>query len=146
MTQIRAIEATVRQEAEAWSRHDVEAALKLYASSATLYDPQYPEPPKGKEGIRKDIENSFKSFPDVRVTVRNIVSSGDTVAAEWTFEGTNTGPLTFPDGATVPATNRRITIRGSSFWHINPQGQIIEERRYYDNGEFIRQLGITPGA
>jgi steroid delta-isomerase-like uncharacterized protein len=146
MTQVKAIEATVRQEAEAWSRHDIEALIRLYATNATLHDPISPEPVKGKEGVRKDSEDAFKSFPDVRITILNILSSGDTAAAEWTLEATNSGPLIFPDGTTLPATNRRLSVRGSSFWHINPQGQIIEERRYYDSGAFFQQLGITPGA
>lgn len=146
MAQVRTHEAIVRQESEAWSRHDVETLMRLYAPDATIHDPQYPEPLRGKDRIRKDAEDTFKSFPDVRITPSNIMSSGDTGAAEWSFEGTNTGPLIMPDGTTMPATNRRISMRGGGFWRINQQGQIIEERRYYDSGEFMRQLGITPGA
>ncbi len=146
MTQVRAIEATVRQEAEAWSRHDVQALLKLYARDAILEDSQYPEPLRGESGVRKDAENTFKSFPDVRVTILRIISSGDTVAVEWRFEGTNTGPLIMPDGTTMPATNRHVTLQGAGFWRVDQQGRIQEEHRYSDTASFMQQIGIMQGA
>ena len=58
--------------------------------------------------------------------------------------GTHTGPLETPTGEQIPPTNKRIDLKGAVFGRLNERGEIVEERRYYDVGTMLRQLGLVP--
>jgi hypothetical protein len=53
----------------------------------------------------------------------------------------NTSPMQTPKG-TVPATNRKITLRGVSLVTLDAEGRIVAERRYFDSGSLFAQLGL----
>lgn len=135
------IQETVKKSMDAFNRHDANAYAALYATEATAYDPQYPEPLKGREAIQKDIEDFFQAFPDVQATVVNVLVSGDTAAFEVEMSGTHKGPLVSPTGS-IPATNRRMEMRGGRFERVDAQGQITECNRYYDLAGIMQQLGL----
>ena len=65
-------------------------------------------------------------------------------AGEVVMSGTHTGPLATPTGGEVPPTNKRIEVKGAAFVRLNGSGEIVEERRYYDVGTLLRQLGLMP--
>jgi len=131
----------VTKEMDAFNRHDADAFATLYTAEATAYDPQYPEPLKGREAVRKDIEDFFQAFPDVQATVLNTVVSEDSVAFEVHISGTHKGPLVTPTGS-IPATNRRMEMRGGRFIRVDAQGKITECNRYYDLAGIMMQLGL----
>jgi steroid delta-isomerase-like uncharacterized protein len=132
---------TARKAVEAFNRHDAQAFAELYAPEAVALDPQYSEPLNGREAIRKDIEDFLAAFPDVQATISNVLADGDTVGFEVEITGTHRGPLVVPDG-TVPATNRRLELRGGRFVTVDAQGQITQCRRYYDMAAIMAQLGL----
>lgn len=132
---------TLKKTFEAFNRQDAKAFAALYAPDAVASDPQYSEPLRGREAIRKDIEDFFASFPDVQATTSNLLASGDTVACEMELSGTNKGPIVTPTG-TLAATNRQIKMPGSRFIRVNEQGLIVECRRYFDMAGLMRQLGL----
>ncbi|MBI4337827.1 MAG: ester cyclase [Chloroflexi bacterium] len=140
-----AIEDAIRKGLEAFNRHEVEGVAELYAPGATVYDPLYPQPLRGRESIKKDWQEFIKAFPDIRMTATHILATGDTAAVEAVLTGTHKGPLTGPTG-TIPPTNRRVELRGSFFVRCDPQGQILEERRYFDTASMMAQLGMKLAA
>ncbi|HXG35946.1 MAG TPA: ester cyclase [Dehalococcoidia bacterium] len=134
-------EDTLRKGLEAFNQHNPQGFTAMYAEDAIVYDPFYPEPLRGKAAIRKDMEDFFAAFPDIQMHVANVIASGDTVAMEATGAGTHRGPMLVPGGE-VPPTNRRMEIRGAIFCRFDAQGQITEERRYFDTGSIMQQLGL----
>jgi len=58
--------------------------------------------------------------------------------------GTHTGPLESPTGEDIPPTKKRIELKAAVFGRLNDRGEIVEERRYYDVGTMLRQLGLVP--
>jgi steroid delta-isomerase-like uncharacterized protein len=136
---------TAKKLADAYTKHDVDAVAKLYASDAVAYDPMYPEPLRGRDAIRKDAASYIRAFPDLRFEILNAIEKDDrTGAAEVRLTGTQTGPMDTPTGEQIPPTNKRTENRGGGFVKLNDRGEIIEERRYYDVGTILRQLGIVP--
>jgi steroid delta-isomerase-like uncharacterized protein len=132
-----------RKYADAMNGHDPKAFSALYADNAVAYDPFYPEPLRGRPAIEQDATSFFKGFSDLRVEVHNVLDKDDrTGAAELGFKGTHDGTLSSPQGD-VPATNKKIDMRGVGVMKLNDQGQIVEERRYYDTGQMMQQLGLT---
>ena len=138
-------EETTQKIAAAISKHDLDAHAKLYASDAVAYDPMYPQPLRGRDAIRKDTEIFLRAFPDMRFEALTVIEKDErTGSAEIRLSGTHTGPLQSPTGEEIPPTKKRVEVKGAVFARLNERGEIVEERRYYDVGTMLRQLGLVP--
>jgi len=136
---------TTQKIAAAISKHDLDAHGKLYASDAVAYDPMYPQPLRGRDAIRKDTEIFLRAFPDMRFEALTVIEKDErTGSAEIRLSGTHTGPLQSPTGEEIPPTKKRVEVKGAVFARLNERGEIVEERRYYDVGTMLRQLGLVP--
>jgi steroid delta-isomerase-like uncharacterized protein len=77
-----------------------------------------------------------KAFPDLRMSVQEMVAEGDKVAVLWTFQGTHTG--SGYEG--LPPTGTRVEIRGITIWRI-VDGRIVEEwSSFSETGAYLRML------
>jgi steroid delta-isomerase-like uncharacterized protein len=132
----------IRQVIETFNRRDAVALAERYAEDAVVHDPQYPEPLRGREAIRKDIEALFRSFPDVHGEVRSILEDGNSYAVEFTMTGTHQGPISTPEGEIQP-TGKQFEMSLGQFGRLDGENQISEERRYYDVAGLAEQFGTT---
>ena len=130
-----AAEDLIEEHVKAFNAHDANAWASHYAENATLYDPQYPEPARGRAAVLKDIEDFFTAFPDIQFNATNVVAHGDRAAIEGVGSGTHGGPMEGP-GGTIPATNKRAEMPFASFIRLNSQG------RYYDLAGMMQQLDL----
>ncbi len=138
-----AFEDLAKKWTDAFNKHDARAVAANYAQDSVAYDPFYPEPLKGRAAIEKDTADFFRAFPDLRAELINIFEKGDRAAGEIKMTGTHTGPMATPMGE-VPATGKRIELRGALVGRLNAENLIVEERRYYDTGTMMKQLGLAP--
>jgi steroid delta-isomerase-like uncharacterized protein len=77
-----------------------------------------------------------QAFPDLRISVQNMVAEGDKVAVLWTFQGTHTG--SGYEG--LPPTGTRVEIRGITIWRI-VDGRIVEEwSSFSETSAYIRMF------
>ena len=131
--------------AAAMTRHDPDAVAKVFATDAVAYDPMFPQPIRGRDAIREETAGLLRAFPDLRFEIVNAIAKDDHLGAlEARLTGTNSGPMVTPTGQEIPPTNKRIDLKGASISRLNQQGEITEERRYYDVGTMLRQLGLVP--
>ena len=79
-------------------------ADQFVASDAVNHDPG--EPPelralRGPEVLKRTVNMYRTAFPDVQITVDDVIAAGDKVALRWHSEGTHRGELTglAPTGA-----------------------------------------------
>jgi steroid delta-isomerase-like uncharacterized protein len=63
-----------------------------------------------------------KAFPDLRMSVQQMIAEGDKVAVLWTLQGTHTG---FGYEG-LPPTGTKVEVRGITIWRI-VDGRIVEE-------------------
>jgi steroid delta-isomerase-like uncharacterized protein len=138
-----AFEDLAKKWTDAFNRHDARAVAAYYAQDCVAYDPFYPEPLRGRAAVEKDAADFFRAFPDLHVEVTSIFEKGDRAAGEIKMTGTNSGPLATPMGE-VPATGKRMDLRSALVGRINAENLIVEERRYYDTGTLMQQLGLAP--
>ncbi len=82
------------------------------------------------------------AFPDAKGTIDNAFASGDTVAMEITWRGTQTGPLEGPMG-TIPATGKPVTVKAVQIVKVEG-GKAKEVRHYFDLMGMMAQLGVVP--
>jgi len=79
-----------------------------------------------------------KAFPDLRVSVQEMIAEGDKVAVSWTFHGTHTG--SGYEG--LPPTGTPVEVRGITIWRI-VDGRIREEwSSWSETGRISRCLRI----
>lgn len=135
------VEDVVARQIDALNRHDARAVGQAYEADASVWDPQYPEPLKGRDAIVTDFNEFLAGFPDLRVTLKRTVVDGDDYAAEFVMTGTHEGDLITPTGQ-IPATGRRLEVAGCVMARIDGEGRIIDERRYFDFAGMLGQLGL----
>jgi predicted ester cyclase len=132
------------QATEASFKQDWATAEKLYALDAIGVTPDQGEL-KGGEEITRWLKQFFDSFPDAKYEPEYKHESGNTAMDEGWFVGTNTGPLLLPTGETLPATGKRARVRGADVATVE-NGVITSHRFYFDQMEFLVQLGLAPGT
>ena len=97
----------------------------------------------GVEENMADVQEWITNFSDVKITSRSHHETGNTVITEMTFTGTNTGDMAMPDGSSLPATGKTITMHGCQFVEYQ-NGKMVNTRQYYDMMGMMAQLGLLP--
>lgn len=59
------------------------------------------------------------------------------------FTGTMKGPMKAPNGTIIPGTNKRFEVEFCTVAHWK-NGEILEERLFYDLGSVMNQIGLDP--
>jgi steroid delta-isomerase-like uncharacterized protein len=122
----------------AWNTHDADAAAALLAEDVTFVDASVGTI-TGREAAREKVIAGFlNAAPDARWEVRgDMLVTGDRVAFEWTFSGTNTGA--WADG--TPATGKAFRFDGATVITVEDM-LIATQADYYDALGFYKQLGL----
>src|SRR5207247_2964430 len=115
---------------------------ECYAPAAVMHHPLVPAPLEGREAIRGFETPMFAAFTELDWRVVSLVGSGHELGLEFQVTARNTAPMQTPKGP-VPATNRKITLKGFSRITLDAEGRIAEERRYFDSGSLFLQLGLA---
>jgi steroid delta-isomerase-like uncharacterized protein len=103
------------------------------------HDPSLPpEMQRGRDAY-KQINTMFRvAFPDLTVTVEDLVAEGNKVAARWIWGGTQQGEM-----MGIPPTNKHVTATGTSI-HRVAEGKIVESWFNFDSLGMMQQLGVVP--
>jgi len=125
---------------EFWNTGKPELAAQLYGDQAERTDPNQPEPARGAQQIANYVGEVHAGFPDFKLEIKQRIGEGDQVATEWTCTGTHNGEF-----QGIPPTGRRVEITGMTLNRIK-DGQIVEERVYFDRLAMLQQLGVVSGA
>lgn len=121
---------------------DIDAFVDIYTDDAVLIAPEGTF--QGRAAIREYWGSSKASFPDGSLTVGMTVETGDTIAEEFTWTGTNTGPVPMPDGTELPPTGKRIVTRGMELEQVR-DGKLAVHHLYWDSMQFATELGMVAG-
>ena len=123
------------------NRGDPGAITNLYTQDAVMIQSNEPEPVRGHAALLKGYRGFFRAFPDWKAEFPSIMFSGDTIIFEGVGHGTFTGPMATPDGEVAP-TGKSFKLRLVFLAKISPDGLIVEDRTYFDNLDFMKQLGL----
>jgi ketosteroid isomerase-like protein len=115
-----------------------------YADDATAVTPDQGEL-NGADAIANYLGQFAEAIPDARWESLYAHEAGDTAIDEGYVAGINTGPLRMPTGETIPATGRQVRVRGCDAATVR-DGRITSHRFYFDQLEFLGQLGLTEQA
>jgi steroid delta-isomerase-like uncharacterized protein len=123
--------AGAQQFVDAFNARDDQALRRLYHPDAVVKRPTWPED-GDLEASLASIHLDFGTYPDARISVRQLVVQHRVAVVEFQFEGTNTAPLTLFSGRVVPATGKVLRLGGTIVLAFNDDGLIREERQYWD--------------
>jgi predicted ester cyclase len=124
-----------------FNTHNLAAEGEIMHANVVVEAPGAPQL-KGIEAFTQFAKAWEGGFPDGQLKMLNFVETGDLAIAEGTFSGTNTGSLTTPGGA-IPPTGKRLQMKYCDLFRVR-EGKIVEHRVYFDQVEFLTQLGLMP--
>jgi steroid delta-isomerase-like uncharacterized protein len=134
---------TVNRYWDAWTEHDLDGLLSLLAPDFVSRSSLSQGRAASKDMIAKGFKVFDKSLPDLKEEVLSIIAEGDIVACQVVETAAFTYPMELPMGAIAP-TNRSYRLPLASFFRVNTQGLIVEQRTYWDTANWAQQIGIDP--
>jgi predicted ester cyclase len=99
---------------------------------------------RGPEQVVAIARSFWDALPDGKISSEHEVAAGDTVVTEGRLSGTHTGTFRSPQGD-IPASGNRVALRYVSVKRIRG-GKVALERLYFDQLEFLQQIGALPPA
>jgi steroid delta-isomerase-like uncharacterized protein len=142
LTDVQTADAMVkvaRDQVDSFSSGDWELLRGTLASDSRYDEFGTERKIEGPEKIVELFKDWKAAFPDGAGTVTSAVSSGNTVALEVTWKGTQTGPLTTAEG-TIPASGKRQETPAAIFFTFEGD-KIKESRHYFDSMTLLKQIG-----
>lgn len=108
-----------------------------------VYADAFEDRPRSLEETKEFWPSWFAGFPGMDYKVTRTIAAEKVVVTQWTFIGTNTGPLNPPAfGSRRKPTGRTIQFRGVTVYDVSA-GLIQRETTYMDLTTLMVELGIT---
>ena len=92
----------------------------------------------GREPFKRTIQDVFRTFPDLRFRIEDVVAEGDRVAVRTTGTGTQAGEF-----VGVPATNQPVTFQTIDIHRVEGD-RIVQTWHVEDWLSVLSQLGALP--
>jgi steroid delta-isomerase-like uncharacterized protein len=108
--------------------------LDEFISPAFVVRAAPPGTPEGPAAVQHSVTLFRTAFPDLKITIEELIGEGDKVSARATLRGTHQAPI-----FGIPATGKTVTVTGLTMIHL-ADGQIVESLVRNDVPGLMRQL------
>jgi steroid delta-isomerase-like uncharacterized protein len=115
-------------------RGNLEAADEFLAAGLVDHD-AFPGQGPGLEGFKRSLANLRSAFPDLRVTLEDVIPARDKVVVRWTDRGTHRGEF-----LGMAPTGRKVSTTGITIYRFFG-GKIVEQWTNWDTLTLMGQLG-----
>ncbi len=129
--------ALARKNFELLCSKKLDAALAQYTPDFVDHAAQ-PGTPAGPTGVKLFFTMIYSAFPDLQVTMEDIVAEGDKVVTRSTLRATHAGTFTG-----IPPTGKQIAFSVIDILRI-ADGKIAEHWGLTDQLALLQQLGVVP--
>jgi steroid delta-isomerase-like uncharacterized protein len=123
---------------ELWNKGNLPVADELIAPTYTHHDASTPDVGRGPESEKKRVTHYRNAFPDMRLTIEDIIAEGETVIARWSCRGQHKGEL---NG--IAPTGKQFAISGVTIARF-ANGKMVEGYVNWDALGLMQQLGVVP--
>ncbi|HLV98751.1 MAG TPA: ester cyclase [Ktedonobacterales bacterium] len=100
------------------------------------------KPPTGfspdREGLKAILHAMRSAFPDLRMTVEDVIAEGEKVVQRRSYQGTHQGEL-----FGIPASGKAISVSQITVSRV-ADGKFVEEWAETDFLGMLQQLGVVP--
>ena len=128
-----------RQVDEVMNQGKVTVIDELFAPNIVQHAPGAPDI-VGLDDFRHFIVAYRTAFPNVRMTIEDLVAADDRVVARYTFRGTQQGEL-----MGIAPTGKAVNVPGVAIARF-AGGKIAEVWLSWDTLGMMQQLGVVPAA
>jgi steroid delta-isomerase-like uncharacterized protein len=122
---------------EVWNKHKLEVVNEIISPSHAITDPHLEGSGVGPDAYKRIFSEFLAAFPDLHLTVEDIIAERDKVVVDWVITATHKREF-----RGIPATNKKITIEGITINHI-AKGKIIDSDINLDYFGLMKQLGVA---
>ena len=131
----------VRRYIETINKQDLEGLDEFVALNA-VYHNAPPGLASGIEGFRQLVSMYFTAFPDLQITLQDMIAEGDKVVSRFIGRGTHQGEF-----MGIAPTGKRVEATAISIMRLEG-GKLAEEWEQVDMISMLQQLGAipTPGS
>jgi steroid delta-isomerase-like uncharacterized protein len=108
-----------------FNQRNLDALYEVNAADAVWHQPD--QDLQGLEEVKRRLARPFEAFPDLNVSVENVIAEGDKLVIRYTIRGTHQGE-TEEFG---PPTEKQMELKGITM-HRFEGCKIVEEWERYD--------------
>jgi steroid delta-isomerase-like uncharacterized protein len=123
---------------EVWNKGNLQVTDELFTPNYAQHDASTPDVGRGPDSEKKRATLYRTAFPDIRLTVEDIIAEGETVVARWSCRGTHKGDL---NG--IAPTGKQFNVTGVSVARFT-NGKMSEGFVNWDALSLMQQLGVVP--
>lgn len=107
----------------------------LAAPDLTVAYTHFPEPLHGPEAFKAMLQQTHAHFPDLSITVQDVLAEGDRAVVRWSYRGT------FQEGELfgVAAAGQAVEVAGMTRYQV-ADGKVRREDGIVDNLSLMMQL------
>ena len=125
---------------EGFNQGNLDVIEEVVGEGFVGHDPVDPEDTVGIEGIKTRVEIYRGAFPDLEVSIQEIVAEGDLVATRWIARGTHEGEL-----MGIAPTGRATEGHGMTIDRFE-DGKLVESWDNWNALGLLQQIGALPEA
>ena len=96
-----------------------------------------PELPSGRESLKVFVGTFRTGFPDVQITVEDVIAEDDKAASRITIRGTHTGEF-----QGLSPTGKQVTLEALDHWRFSG-GKVVEHWGGPNQFSLLHQLGVV---
>jgi steroid delta-isomerase-like uncharacterized protein len=132
------VEANIKMYTHTWDEIINRGRLDLFNDSNFTTDVVMHAHPDvvGIDSARAMYANYVNGFSNIKFTIINVFGEGDKLVKHWDFKGKHTGTF-----FGIPATGKDVDVEGVTLVKMR-DGKIAEEQDFFDNYQFMKQLGL----
>jgi steroid delta-isomerase-like uncharacterized protein len=127
---------------EGWNQGNVAVFDELCTPDYIYHDPV--SEVYTLEDYKQLATEGRRVYPDLHLTIEDLIAEGDKVVVRYTLRGTNTSDFVTPSmPMPLPATGKQVTASGISVTRV-ASGKAVETWNQGDNLGTLQQLGLIP--
>jgi steroid delta-isomerase-like uncharacterized protein len=123
---------------EVWNMRKLEVARELISPSHGVQLMDAADSAIGPEAYARIVTEFVRAFPDLKLTVLDIIAENDKVVAFWNISGTHQGEF-----RGIAPTSKKMSVDGITISQL-ANGKIMDSYVSLDMWGMMRQLGAVP--
>jgi steroid delta-isomerase-like uncharacterized protein len=131
---------------DALKAKDLDRIVDYYAEDAVFEQTGEPEPLRGKDEIRRNMENFMRSFESADIDVEVRASEGNVTGLIMRVRASHKDDLEVGPGQVLPTEGKNVAWPVAFFVEANEDGKIARDRTIIDLASVMGQLDIEPEA
>lgn len=129
--------ATLRRAYDLINAHDIDAFGEVLADDFVEYE-ELPGGAPTRDGVKDFFRMQIAAFPDMAMTVEDVIDGGDTLVARVRFTGTHDGEF-----MGMPPTGRAVDVNVIDIMRFGDDGLVHEHWGVFDAMGMMQQLGAV---